>query len=135
MTAAAQPLTRDKANATFIDFTDPLTLTWGTHSQKTVGSVKAMWAGNADANSVLIFQGANADRDFIFFDVFLDGENPNGSFNHIGHGYRSSDTNMDGKFIYQGLGNDVDNTIFFNVLLHPGNLSSVINYIVNQQLP
>ncbi|MBI5917422.1 MAG: hypothetical protein HY842_18800, partial [Bacteroidetes bacterium] len=135
MTAAPISLTRDKPNAVYIDFSSPSTLTWGTNSQKTVGSVNVLWAGNADANSVLIYQGANADRDFIFFDVFLDEENPNGSFNHIGHGYRNSDTNMDGKFIYQGIGNDVDNMIFFNVLFYPGNVGSVINYIVNQQLP
>ena len=100
-----------------------------------MGNYKALWAGNANMDNKVIFQGAGSDRDAIFFDVFLDPGNTNGSFNFIGHGYKSTDTNMDSKFIYQGSGNDVDQMIFFNIILHPGNPQASINYIIYQQLP
>jgi len=135
MTAQPYAMTRNKATAPFIDFTSPNTMTYGTHAQKTMGSHKALWAGNANMDRRVVYQGSGADRDFIFFDMFLDPGNTNGSFNFIGHGYKTSDTDLDGRYIFQGSGNDVDNMIFFNVLLHPGNTSSVINFIIYEQLP
>ena len=62
-------------------------------------------------------------------------DNPDGSFNHIVRGYKNGDTDMNGKMIYQGLGNDVDKMIFLHVLLHPGNSATAVNYFVTQQLP
>ncbi len=135
MTAQPITVTRDKANAPFVDFTTPSAATYGTHAQKIIGNYKALWAGNANMDSKIVYQGSGADRDFIFFDVFLDPLNTNNSFNFIGHGYKTSDTDLNGKYIFQGSGNDVDNLIFFNVLLHPGNVSSAINFIIYQQLP
>ncbi|GIV31516.1 MAG: hypothetical protein KatS3mg029_0867 [Saprospiraceae bacterium] len=67
--------------------------------------------------------------------VLLDPANVNGSFNHIAHGYLQGDTNMDGKAIFQGLNNDVDNLIFFNVFLHPQNTGFLINFFITEQLP
>ncbi len=135
MTKEPVSVTRDVAAAPFVDFTNPVTPTYGTNAQKIMGSYRALWAGNANMDGRIVYQGSGADRDFIFFDVFLDPGNTNGSFNFIGHGYKTSDTDLNGKYIFQGSGNDVDNMIFFNVLQHPGNTSFAINYIIYQQLP
>ncbi|MCF8243691.1 MAG: hypothetical protein K9J37_04760 [Saprospiraceae bacterium] len=135
MTKDPVSVTRDIALAPFIDFTNPVTQTYGTNAQKIMGSYLALWAGNANMDGRIVYQGSGADRDFIFFDVFLDPDNTNSSFNFIGHGYKTSDTDLNGKYIFQGSGNDVDNMIFFNVLQHPGNTSFAINYIIYQQLP
>jgi hypothetical protein len=141
MTAQAYGITRDKANALLLDFTTSALATYVSPttptalSQKTVGNYKVLWAGNANMDNKVIYQGSGSDRDGIFFDVYLDPNNPNGNFNFIGHNYRASDTNMDGRYIYQGSGNDVDQMIFFNVLTHPNNPTGSINFIIYQQLP
>ena len=138
MTAAPVALNRDKAMPAYIDFASPATLTYGTHARKSVGNYRVLWAGNADANKYVIFQGSGValpDKDQVFYEVFLDPDNPNGSFNHIAHGYHLGDTNMDGKVIYGGANNDVDQMIFFNILQHPGNPTPFINFFITQQLP
>ncbi len=138
MTAQPVPLTRNRALPTSVDFTADPAATFGTNAQKTVGAYQVMWAGNPDANKYCVYQGAGVaspDRDYIFFEVFLDPANTNGSFNHIAHGYLQSDTNLDGKAIFQGLNNDVDGMIFFNVLFHPANVNTLINFFITEQLP
>jgi hypothetical protein len=141
MTASARTITRSKVDALFIDFTSPNTPTYVNPAtptalpQKTMGNYRALWAGNAYMDNKTMFQGANSDRNAIFSKVFFDSNNTNGNFNFIVHGYYPEDTNMDGRVIYQGSGNDVDQMIFFNVLLHPNNTSNVVNYQIFQQLP
>lgn len=132
-----QPITvsRIKANAPFVDFTSPNTATYGVNPQKIMGNYRALWGGNANMDRRVVYQGSGGDRDFIFFDVFLDPNNTGSSFNFIGHGYKTSDTDDNGNYIFQGSGNDVDNMIFFNVLQHPGNTSVVTNFIIYEQLP
>jgi len=56
----------------------------------------------------------------------------NNSFIH--QGYYSSDINLDGKVIYQGIDNE-PNLIFFNVLSNTGNSTISNNYIIQEQLP
>ncbi len=138
MSKNALSLNRIPATPASIDFTKASTPTYGTHAQKVVGNYMAMWSGNADANKYVIFQGSGVavpDRDHIFFEVFLDPLNTNSSFNHIAKGYKQGDTNLDGSVKYQGLNNDVDQTIFFNVLQHPLNTSFFVNYFITEQLP
>ncbi len=135
MTSAPITVTRIKANAPFVDFTNPSTVVHGTNARKIMGNYRALWSGDANMDGRIVYQGSGADRDHIFFDVFLDPENTNNSFNFIGHGYKTSDTDMNGKYIFQGSGNDVDTPIFFNVLQHPANTSFAINFIIYQQLP
>ncbi len=141
MTAQAKTITRDRVNAQYVDFTNPTTPTYVNPitptalAQKTMGNFKALWGGNANMDNRVYFQGAAADRNEIFFGVFYDPGNTNGNFNYIVHGYKSTDTNMDGKTIYQGTGNDVDGLIFFNVLLHPNNVLNAINFTILQQIP
>ncbi|MCB0517406.1 MAG: hypothetical protein H6577_23815 [Lewinellaceae bacterium] len=135
MTAQPMPLSRYRVLATEVDFTNPATPVHGTNPQKILGNYRLMWGGNANANQFVSYQGGITDRDFIFVEVFLDPNNTAGSFNHIAQGYKQGDTNMDGSEKFQGLGNDVDLLIFFNVLQHPGNPNFFINYFITQQLP
>ncbi len=138
MSAEPLALTRDKQAPASVDFTTGTGVAYGTHAQKKTGNYNVIWGGNADGNKYIIFQGSGvglADRDFIFFEVFLDPANVNASFNHIAQGYKQGDTNMDGFVKYQGLGNDVDQLIFFNVLQHPANTNFAINFFITGQLP
>ncbi|MEZ4934959.1 MAG: hypothetical protein R2788_22870 [Saprospiraceae bacterium] len=130
ITATPFGLTRDKASPVTIDFTDPNTPTYTEYMRKISnnGQIAMLWAGNADGNDRLVYQGAGADRDYIFFEIYLDPENTNGSLNHISKGYSTADTNMDGKTIYLGSGNDIDKEIFFNILLHPLNPTAFTNF-------
>ena len=138
MTAEPIALTREKAAPATVDFTTTSASAYGTNAQKVLGNYRLIWGGNADGNKYIIYQGSGVaipDRDYIFFEVFLDPANVNASFNHIAQGYKQGDTNMDGYVKYQGLGNDVDQLIFFNVLQHPGNTNFFINYFITAQLP
>ncbi|MCC6725601.1 MAG: hypothetical protein IT258_13925, partial [Saprospiraceae bacterium] len=141
MTAAALPLTRERVNSLFIDFTSSSTQVYVSPAtptalpMKTAGNYKVLWGGNANMDNKVNFQGANSDRSTIFFDVLNDPANTNGNFNFIRHGYRSPDTNMDGKVIYQGGGSDIDQMIFFNVLLHPNNTLNSASFQIFQQIP
>lgn len=138
MTAAPIALTRDLLNPMKVDFTNPNTVTYGTNAQRVLGNTTVLWGGNADSNGYIVYQGsgvANPDRDHIFFEIFLDPANTSSSFNHIRNGYYTGDTNMDGSVKYQGLNNDIDVLIFFNVLNHPENTSFFINFFITEQLP
>ncbi len=140
MTANPLSLTRNAANPVSVDFTDVATPTFGDNAQKKPNgaNVHLMWGGNPDSNHYIVYQGSGVsipDTDYIFFDVFLDPENTSASFNHIREGYFSSDTNMDGEVKYQGLNNDIDQLIFFNVLQHPLNVNFFVNFFITEQLP
>jgi hypothetical protein len=140
MSATAVPLTRDKNDPTYINFSDTTTATYvlpsspGALPQKRMGIYHALWGGNANMDNKVVYMGISNDRDNIFFDVMLDPDNTAGSFNFIGKGYKTSDTDLNGKYIFAGTGNDGDN-IFFNVLLHPLNVLLAPNYIIYQQIP
>ncbi|MDF1866705.1 MAG: hypothetical protein P1U70_17850 [Saprospiraceae bacterium] len=137
---SAEPISLSRySNAPAVyDFTDPATPTWGLNAQRILGDYAVMWGGNADANGFIVYQGSGVaipDSDFIFFEIFLDPLNTSNSFNHILYGYRTGDTNLDGEVRYQGLDNDIDVLIFFNVLFHPENVNSFINFFITEQIP
>lgn len=132
MTLEAHTMTKDPF---VVDFTNIETPTWGTHAQKLEGGVARMWGGNTTIDDFLIFQGAANDVDPVFFNVILSEDNGNSVTNYIVDGYLSSDTDLNGKTIYQGVNNDLDQLIFFNILAHPSNVNTIVNYIVVEQLP
>lgn len=132
MIAEPMEMTKDPA---IIDFTSVETSTWGTHAQKIEDGIARMWGGNTTIDGSLIFQGAANDVDPVFFDVILSEDNQNSVTNFIAEGYFESDTDMDGQTIYQGVNNDLDQLIFFNILAHPSNVNTIVNYIVAEQLP
>ena len=96
--------------------------------------VRALWAGNVDFNTRVLFQGANVDPTAIFNDVLSHPNNDEFLTNFILTGYQRGDVNMDGRAVFQGSPNDVD-LIFFNNILHPENTNLNANFIINEQLP
>ncbi|MBX2979467.1 MAG: proprotein convertase P-domain-containing protein [Flavobacteriales bacterium] len=89
--------------AILVDFTDPSTPTFGTNAQKTVGSARALWAGDVTFNRNLLYTGADNDRDPIL--EAIGGTTPT---NTLSGQYRQEDVNMDGVVRYTGDGNDRD---------------------------
>lgn len=118
-----------------IDFTNPDTPIFGTHAQKLIGGVQALWAGDTNADGAVIFQGENTDLQPIFFFILNEEFNPELNVNFEAMAYDLSDTDLNGIISYQGMDNDVAAFIFFNVLLHPDNTDGNLNYIIFQQLP
>ncbi len=130
----ANPIYLSGGPSIFIDFTKLTTSTYGEYAQVQIGSVKAMWAGNANLDSKIIYQGASNESNDIFFRVLQDMNNPSAYTNFITSGYFNQDINMDGNVIYQGQNNDT-NYIFFNVLNAPNNTTLSSNFVINEQLP
>ena len=99
MTAAA--LTMDEVPVS-VDFTSAATGTYGTNARAAIGSVRALWTGNAVRDATVKYTGSGNDRDAILLGV--------GSTtpNNTAIGYLLSDTNMDGQVKYTGSGNDRD---------------------------
>lgn len=118
-----------------VDFTDINLPVWGEHARKIEGGVAQLWGGNTTIDDFLIFQGAMNDVDPVFFNVILSDDNTESITNYIVEGYLNTDTDMDGRTIYQGVNNDLDQLIFFNVLAHPSNTNTIVNYIIVEQLP
>jgi hypothetical protein len=128
-------------NTTIVDFRDPTTgnfkisgLAGSDYAQKPIGAISALWAGNAQNDNRIIFQGPNNDPDPVFFSVYFDSDNIDFLANYIQSGYLDSDVNMDCSTIFQGPNNEPD-IIFFNVFFHPENTSFFANYIVWEQIP
>ena len=127
---------------TTIDFTNPLTTNFqrfgavgSPYAQRTIGSVRALWGGNAGGGTTVKGTGSGSDTESVLFKVLLDVGNTTIMPSYIMYNvYAREDTNMDGKLIYQGTGAEVDN-ILFNVLLHGGNANVVPTFIINEQVP
>jgi hypothetical protein len=100
MTAA--PLSISNITPTVFDFTTS-TATYGTNAQRTVGSYKAMWAGDANGDKVLKYSNTYNDSDRKAILTQLGVTTPTG---RVKTGYYSEDTNMDGKVKFSGVGND-----------------------------
>jgi hypothetical protein len=109
-----------------VDFTDPATATWGTNAQRiiTVNTVPVamMWAGDANGDGKIIYQGPANDLTKVLTDVLsFPGNFPGFAYNYANAtGYFNGDVNMNGTAIYQGQGNDLT-TILTSVLAFPGN--------------
>ena len=105
-------------------------------SQKAMPDGKlALWGGNGNGNSTIIFQGPANDPGATFFEVLLAAGNATLAANFIEAGYRQGDFDMNGLTIFQGPANDV-NFVFFNVLLHSVNFPDLLaNFVIPEQLP
>ncbi len=138
MTAAPVTLTASEKDPLTLDFTDGSAPTWGEDGLKDLNGTHVLWGGNTDGNRYVIFQGSGVgipDTDGIFFTIFLDALNNPPIYNHISMGYYLSDCNMDGDVKYQGLSNDIDDLIFFNILSHPQNPNFFTNFFMEEQVP
>ncbi len=131
------------ATTTTVDFTATTTANWqkggafgNANAQRTFGSVRALWGGNASGNNNVKSTGAGSDGEAVLFKVLLDsGNSVSLSPSYIIYDkYNREDANMDGNTIYQGTGSELD-AILLNVLLHPTNSGVVTTYVIYEQLP
>jgi hypothetical protein len=124
MTAAAIPLSQ---TGTVVDFTSMnSSQLWNTiigtfnyegWEQTTVSNKQALWAGDANHNGKVKYQGTANDLTTIFAEVIAaQGSTTNPLYNYdFGFGYYFGDVNMDGKVKYQGTKNDTS-LIFTNII-------------------
>lgn len=76
--------------------------TWGVGATTTIGTVRAMWAGDANFDGTLKYTGTGNDRDQILSRI--GGVVPT----NVVNGYFREDVNMSGATMYTGAGNDRD---------------------------
>lgn len=120
------------STVTIVDFTLPSTATYGgTASQATIGSVKAMWAGNATgitlagSDNVRYSSGdINAVTGYLTTQTGTAG----GVKTNI---YTKEDTNLDGIVRYSGGARDIL-PITLTISTNPNNASGGLGYIVIQ---
>ncbi len=102
------------------------------------GGINALWAGNANADNKVKYQGGASDNGTILADVILFPGNTSDTYNYDNaFGYFYGDINMDGKVKYQGLGNDPV-FVFLNVLSNYNSLNTGLLYnydLFLEQLP
>lgn len=120
-----------------LNFTDSTSqITYGPNAQTDIGmptNVVAMWAGNANGNTSVSYQGASNDTNTIKDQVIADQTGtPSNLYSFMA--YETGDVNLDGTIRYQGASND-SNTIKDIILQHPDNTSSTNLFAVPEQLP
>ncbi len=132
----------NSTTTTVVDFTDATNpITYGTNAQTTYGmpaNTMAMWAGNANADTEVVFLNTGAESVDIkqtVLDVSAV-ESPFGaSVFYKPAGYYDEDINMDGEVIFLNAGNEL---LFVkdNILAHPDNqIFNSVFYKITQQLP
>ena len=87
--------------STVVNFTDGSIATYGTDAQKDDMGIHRMWAGDANANGVIVYSGSGNDRSLILIEI--GGSN---IVNIVNNFYGGVDINMDGNVMYSGSGND-----------------------------
>jgi len=125
MTATAIPLS---STGTIVDFTTKTgpelwnktvgVFNYEGWEQTTLSGKQALWAGDANHNGKVKYQGTSNDLITIFSEVIAaqGANNPNPLYNYDNaFGYYFGDVNMDGKVKYQGTSNDTS-LIFTNVI-------------------
>ncbi|MCC6400851.1 MAG: delta-60 repeat domain-containing protein [Flavobacteriales bacterium] len=90
------------SSLTTVDLRTGLTSTFGTDARKTIGSARALWAGDVTFNGQIKYTGGGNDRDPIL--VRIGGNVPTA----VTSGYHQEDVNMTGEVKYAGSGNDRD---------------------------
>lgn len=134
ITATAVALTSTNSP---IDFTNTsAAITFGTHAQSimTMLNVFALWAGNANADTDVRYQGASNDTNSIKDDVLAEPGNSGASNLFSYQLYNAVDVNMDGTIRYQGASND-SNSIKDIILSHPDNTGASNLFTIFEQLP
>ncbi len=96
---------------------------------------KALFAGNANYDNKIKYDGINNDRQTMGSQVLSDSENTGQVLNFNAEGYLSGDINMDGTVKYDGAGNErqvMQNSVI-TYPLNTGNLNNYNNMI--EQIP
>ncbi len=123
------------SNPVSLDFTDGSVSTYGNNGQAFLNlNTYALWAGNANNDSRIRYQGSSNDTNYIKDKILTHPNNTNNNNLFFYNGYDIADVNMDGRIRYQGSGND-SNIIKDIILTHPNNLSLSNLYFFIQQIP
>jgi hypothetical protein len=85
-----------------LDLRSDAVATYGTDAQRTMGTVRALWAGDVNGDGVLRYTGAANDRDPIL--ARIGGTVPTAS----AVGYLDEDVDLNGVVRYTGAANDRD---------------------------
>lgn len=122
---------------TLLNFTDATNqITYGTRGQSDIGmpvDVVAMWAGNANGDTQVSYQGPNNDTNTIKDHVFAAQTGlPSNLYSYMA--YDTADVNLDASVRYQGAGND-SNVIKDIILQHPDNAGNSNLFTIPEQLP
>ncbi|WP_026998149.1 DUF6443 domain-containing protein [Flectobacillus major] len=94
----------------------------------------ALWAGDANRDGMVIYQGGGNDISYVFAKVFSDPGNVTHLNNYIVYGYNPEDITLDGMVIYQGPNNE-NNYIFNSIMTHPLNVEKLNIFLVEEQIP
>lgn len=114
-----------------INFIKDFTPVRGVNARIKVEDVNALWSGDINGDTEVIFQGPGNDVFYIFLEILLNVANEDRLSNFISSGYTDNDFNMDGQVIYQGPDNDKANLLWNTILLHPDNELEHSNFIVS----
>jgi hypothetical protein len=102
---SAAPIEFDPYTTTGFDATDPATALHGTEAMHTLGTVRALWKGNAHVDAQVRYTGDSNDRDIVL--QAIGGAVPTNTVS----GYHPADANMDGIIKYTGARNDRDDIL------------------------
>lgn len=100
----------------------------GQEAMATVGSIRALYSGNANFDTQVKYDGAANDRQVAAGQVLSYPDNNAQILNFANAtGYFSGDVNMDGKVLYDGANND--RQLILNIVItYPLNQNTLINY-------
>ncbi|AXG68030.1 hypothetical protein KORDIASMS9_00214 [Kordia sp. SMS9] len=117
------------------DFTTNSTAVFGTNSRVQLSNGDmALWAGNANGDTMVQYSGTTPDSPSILSEVLNDAGNFLNFPTYVVTGYNNHDVNMDGNTQYTGTAPDTP-ILLQNVLAHPGNFLNFSTYQILEQLP
>ncbi|MEL6653094.1 MAG: hemagglutinin protein, partial [Bacteroidota bacterium] len=129
---AAAPIEMSK-NVQSIDFRT--VSTYGTHAQKQLSNGQyALWAGDANGDGQIIFQGGGSETTEIFVKILTAPANGSFSRSFVLSAYELADANLSGDVVFQGGAADVS-LVFINVLTHPDNTTFSRSFVITAKLP
>jgi hypothetical protein len=108
----------------------------GQHAMATVGSVRALYTGNANFDGQVKYDGFANDRQVSASQVLSFPGNASQILNYANAtGYFSGDVNMDGKVLYDGANND--RQVLLNIIVtYSLNINTLSNYNgMSEQVP
>lgn len=132
MTATPLVLSPD---VTEVDFTNPMTPTYGDNAMKKYNDEMVLWPGDLNGDEKVIFQGPGNDVLKLFQEIILADENEDVIANYILPGYRTTDFNMDGNSIFQGPQNEKAMILIYSILGSSSNPNGLANFVLLQNLP
>ena len=143
MTATEQTITLAGTTVDFITMSDANVynfispFSYDGAERVTINGFKALWAGNANADKKVKYQGPTNDNAAVLSQVLTFPANTLGVFNYdLALGYFYGDLNMDGKVKYQGTTND-PGFMFLNLITNFAlNSLDLYNYdLFTEQIP